>query len=161
MNQMLFILDDLAVYDEATETMFSTLRRLGCSWVSEVSGLVPPTGKHVYMTIYPNETVYYGTLMALSDRNPEVIGVWTREGNQQGYRTDTTTDSEGIILTAVQSLTGESILATFNKSLYTSLLAPVITLDSEGQVVSSVPADPETQVPNFYGWKPRDLTDRS
>lgn len=154
MYSIIFALDELVLQEEQT----GQLRRLGCSWVDNCTGMRRYNGKVPYIAIAPSIEVIHIVLWFLSQLDhPQIIGIWGEDWLQQWYKKEVILSEDWEIVSESIIRNDEEIVSPFNQSLYMDFLDDIVSYDDYGNETGrSRPATP-TQVVNWAWWKNRNL----
>lgn len=164
--QSYFLLDKVEITDDYSK-MLNELKK---SYLLEFDFIKEISGRELYYAVCRDETLIedkeyeyegatttqYGLLTMMSDRNPEVLGVWNMDGTALGQTknvTPTVYSEEGeLISEEIVTYAGIETYP-FKKSKFMPFMNDITTTDEEGNILTSKrPTEPKP-IRLFSGFK--------
>lgn len=148
MIQAYFSLD----YQEMTDQEFNELKSSLKPYLIEFQKLSQVGNRELYIGLMRDESklydstdeegvVTYGLLSAMSQRNPEILGIWNLDGSELGTtiikHPAVYNENEELITESFETIEGTPKYP-FKKVVYQGLIPPRIQTDEQGNEISRV-----------------------
>ena len=169
MYQIMFTIDKDDTPDEQSKQFYAWLKRQGCTWVTAIGDVYKFSTREILIGLFPNKQIFDVTFNAMALRSPKIVGVWDQDGVQQGYKKVVTyNEAEEPVITVERNMIddgsgnqiAEPLWSPFNLSYYNRyILGEIEVYDEATDTTTTVQIPNGSQVHNWAGWSPRDLSE--